>query len=172
MNLENAHRRRRRTLGSLVLVCLAAVGAQLAAAADSGVILVAEMERPQGIVAARAAERRVLAGNRDGQQGLIAFRERIRKEWSSLRDLDVVEMSRYHVAAMRGWRRPEFPGELPGRIIGRDPDGTALYLELRGPRLPANFDIVHRHLTFYARYEPATGTLDRVSVTIRLEVFE
>ena len=179
MQIEPSHRTWRAALGASVLLSLAALlaaaGLQPAAAAvppaNTAIAIVAEIERPAGIKASSATRIRALAGDSDGEQGVALLREFLTQNWQQVRALDVVGMSRYHVDVTRGWQVPAVPGKLPGRIIAAEDDGT-FYVEVVGPRLPASFSIVHRHLTFYARYQPATGKLDRLTATIRLEVFE
>ncbi|MEM9058384.1 MAG: hypothetical protein AAGD86_12965, partial [Pseudomonadota bacterium] len=114
---------------------------------------------------------RELARDARGQRGVTELRDFLTGNWSQVRALDVVAMSRYHVEVTRGWQVPVVPGELAGRVIAADDDG-AYFVEVVGPRLPASFSIVHRHLTFYARYQAATDTLDRITATIRTEVLE
>ena len=150
---------------------IASIGAPVRAT-EAPIALVPEMERPEGIEAQPPSIRATLVGNPVLEDGLERFRQRIRLDWPSIRDTDLVALSRFHVEATRGYRLPASPGALAGRVIGLDDDGAHAYLELRGPRLPASFDIVHRHLVFYARYSKTKGTLDRVTATIRLEVYE
>lgn len=171
MRLSGSRWRQRALRQSLMAICLSVIGLQVVHAAPA-ITVVAEMERPVGIKAGKAEEIRRIAGNATGEQGVTLLREHIEKRWPQLRQLDVVAMSRYHVDATRGWQFPAAPGELAGRIIAVEADNSAFYLELVGPRLPASFDIVHRHLMFYARFRPDSGTLDRITATIRLEVFE
>ncbi|MEO0972764.1 MAG: hypothetical protein AAFX85_06685, partial [Pseudomonadota bacterium] len=72
--------------------------------------------------------------------------------------------------ATRGWQLPDTPTFNNAELLAANDD--ALYLMLRGPRLPASFKIVHRHLVFYARYDLASGEVAPVSVSIRGEVHE
>ncbi|MEM6639702.1 MAG: hypothetical protein AAF610_07355 [Pseudomonadota bacterium] len=137
----------------------------------SAMVAVAEMERPDGIRADRNSRIRELARDANGQRGVVALRDYLTRNWANVRALDVVGMSRYHVDSTRGWQVPAEAGKLSGRVIGAD-DGGAYFVEIVGPRLPARYAIVYRHLTFSARYQPATGTLDRVTATIRIEVQE
>ena len=179
MQIQPNHRTRRAAPSVRLLTALATLlavaGLQPAAAAvppaNTAIALVAEMERPAGIKASSASRIRALAGDVDGERGVELLREFLTRNWQQVRALDVVGMSRYHVDVTRGWQVPAVPGKLPGRIIAAEDDGT-FYVEVVGPRLPASFSIVHRHLTFYARYQPATGKLDRLTATIRLEVLE
>ncbi len=173
MRTKTTHGRFVRYARIIVLALSLATGLHTTVhATDAAFALVPEMERPEGIEAQPAAVRAALAAEPQLREGLDSFRDRVRLMWPTLRDIDLVDLSRYHVEATRGYRLPAVPGALDGRIIGMDADGAHGFLELRGPRLPASFDIVHRHLVFYARFNTSTGAIDRVSVTIRLEVFE
>ena len=175
MNLSGSRWYQRPIRLGLAAVCLSVGLLQAAQAAQpvtTAIAIVAEMERPPGIKAAKASEIRRIAGDVRGERGVALLRDFVSKRWQQVRAIDVVGMSRFHVDSMRGWQMPALPGELPGRIIAAEADGSAYYLEVVGPRLPASFEIVHRHLTFYARYQPASDKLDRITATIRLEVFE
>ncbi len=175
MHLSGSRWYQRTVRQSLLAICLTAAclhSVQAAPPSNTAIAIVAEMQRPPGIKAGKSAEIRRIAGDARGEQGVTQLRDFIKQQWQQVRALDVVAMSRYHVEATRGWQMPAMPGELKGRIIAAEADDSAFYLELVGPRLPASFDIVHRHLTFYARYQPASGKLDRITATIRLEVLE
>ncbi len=165
--------------GRLLTACL--LGALLqgggspisaAGAAGAGFTLVPEMEPPEGIVAQPRAERRQLADRAEARQGLARLETWVAAEWPRIRQVDLAELSRFHVEQTRGFELPATPGELTGRPIGRDEASGRWYLELRGPRLPARYDIVHRYLYVFARFDPATGELDRLTVTIRGWVLE
>ena len=152
-------------------LCLCSVASVNATAAPADFSLVGEMLNPAGIVASPARARRDLASHPAAQPAVQALRERVASQWTQIRNTDFVALSRFHVEATRGWQAPVKPGVLEARVIGVDERGD-LYLELRGPRLPASFDIVHRYITVFARYAPASGTLDRLTLSIRGEVLE
>ena len=130
------------------------------------------MEEPEGIVAQPRRQRRSLEDHPQGRRGLELLSARVTSLWPRLREIDFVELSRFHVEETRGWQLPAAPGELTGRAIAHDETAGDWYLELRGPRLPARYDIVHRYLYVFARYDPATTKLDRLTVTIRGWVLE
>ncbi len=157
-----------RTLSAFFLCSIASL---TASAAPADFALVGEMLNPAGIIAAPAKGRSELSSHPAAAQATRALRERVTSEWSQIRSTDFVALSRFHVEATRGWRAPAKPGALEARVIGLDQHGD-LYLVLRGPRLPASFDIVHRYITVFARYAPASGTLDRLTLSIRGEVLE
>ena len=144
------------------------------AGADPGedpFILIREMEEPEGILAQPRRQRHGLDESPEARRGLERLSARVASLWPRLREIDFAALSRFHVEETRGWQPPAEPGELTGRAIGRDEAGH-WYLEVRGPRLPARHDIVHRYLYVFARYDPATGELDRLRVTIRGWVLE
>ncbi len=161
----------RRFLRCLVLV---ATCAALAAAPShhAGFRLVPEMETPEGIQVQSRQQRRGLADDAAGQRGLARLAALVGERWERLRGLDIEALSRHQLEATRGFRLPAAPGELTGQVLAREPDSGRLHLELSGPRLPARFEIVHRHLTFYAVYDPATEALGELTVTIRGWVLE
>lgn len=175
MHLSQLCCKRRALCQVLLSLCLAAMPMQLVLAASTAqpaIALVAEMQRPPGIRAGKTPQIRQMAGDPRGEPGVVLLREFVAKQWQQVRAIDLVSLSRFHIDATRGWQVPVVPGDLPGRIIAAETDRSAFYVEVVGPRLPASFDIVHRHLTFYARYQPASGKLDRITATIRLQVFE
>lgn len=137
------------------------------ARAEEDLVLVPEMQPPQGILFEPAARRRELDGRPEAPRALDLLRKRVAQLWPRLCEVDLAELSRHHVEMTRGFRLPGEPGELEGRVIGRDAKDGRLYLELRGPRLPARFAIVFRYLYIYSSFEPATGTLGPLVVTIR-----
>lgn len=149
-----------------------AAATALAVETDRGFRLVPEMEDPPGIVAAPRAERDAMRDHAEAARGLETLRAHVRAVWPSIRDVDLVSLSRFHTDATRGHRLAPAPGTLEGRPIGRDADAGTWYLELKGPRLPARFDAVHRHLHVYARWHAGHDSLDNVTVTIRTRVFE
>ncbi len=144
--------------------------AGLAAPPDVGFALVPEMETPQGIVAQPRQAREELADRAEARQGLARLEAWMAAEWPRIREVDLVALSRFHVEETRGFELPAAPGELTGRAVGHD-DGI-WYLELRGPRLPARFDIVYRYLYVFAGFDPATGELGNLTVTSRGWVLE
>ncbi len=137
----------------------------------AGLALVPEMETPEGIVAQPRRERLALKGRAEAERGLERLKARVAERWPEIRGVDLVALSRHHVEETRGFRLPAEPGALAGRAIGRDAEGR-WFLELRGPRLPARYDVVHRYLYVFARYHPTTGELDRLTLTIRGWVLE
>ncbi|MEM9387758.1 MAG: hypothetical protein AAGA68_22075 [Pseudomonadota bacterium] len=133
---------------------------------------VPEGQAPQGILAAARASRgsaRLHAhpAEADAVRELTAFAH---AHWEEIGALDVVGLSRFHVEATRGWHPPAEPHFNGAEVLAADDD--ALYLMLRGPRLPASFEIVHRYLVFFARYDLTSGQVGDVSVSIRGEVHE
>jgi hypothetical protein len=141
------------------------LGAGVALAGD--LVLVPEMQRPPGIVYEPVARRRELESRPESAKALEQLRRRVAELWPQLLKVDFVELSRYQVEATRGFRLPAEPGELEGHAVGRDEKDGRLYLELRGPRLPASHAIVYRYLYFYSSFDPATGELGPVIATIR-----
>jgi hypothetical protein len=161
--------------GALLMGALLAGGdaaALPAGSPETGFTLVPEMEPLDGIVAQPRQAREALAGDAEGRRGLARLGDWIRAEWPRIREVDLVALSRSHVAATEGFELPAEPGTLTGRPIAHDEATGVWTLELRGPRLPAQYDIVHRHLYVYAHFDPATGELDRPIVTIRGWVLE
>ncbi len=153
--------------GLLSLPALAAVAED-----GAGFALVAEMEPLEGIAAQPRRAREALADRAEARRGLELFEARVTAEWSRIREIDLAALSRFHVEQTKGFELPAEPGELTGRAIGHD-DATGLWtLELRGPRLPARYDIVHRYLHVYASFDQATEELGRLTITIRGWVLE
>lgn len=133
---------------------------------------VPEGQAPQGILAAARASRATARldahpAEEHAVRELTAF---ARAHWEAIGALDVVGLSRFHVEATRGWHPPAEPNFHGAEVLAANDD--ALYLMLRGPRLPASFDIVHRYLVFFARYDLSSGQVGEVSVSIRGEVHE
>jgi hypothetical protein len=133
---------------------------------------VTELEAPEGILVQKKVERKALAEEEDGQTGLRALEAKVLELWPQIRQQDLHALSRTQVAATRGYQLPESLGKTRGRILAKDPANGLWHLELLGPRLPADFDIVHRYLAFYASYDPQSGHLTRLSATIRGWVYE
>lgn len=146
---------------AVLLVCVAA-----AAPEAEPFLLVPEMEDPPGILYQGAAERQALRGELASSQAMDRLAERARALWPRIREVDMVQLSRYQVEATRGWRLPAEPGAFRRQVIARDGDGR-LHVELRGPRLPTRFDVVFRYLYLYGVYDPRSGSVDRLVVTIR-----
>ncbi len=148
----------------------------LAALADehagAGFLLVAEMEPLEGVVAQPRRAREALVGRAEARRGLELLEARVAAEWPRIQEIDLVELSRFHVELTEGFELPAEPGELTGRAIGHDETSGLWVLELRGPRLPARYDIVHRYLHVYASFDEVTGELGRLTVTIRGWVLE
>ena len=124
-----------------------------------------ELERPTGIEVAPRAEREELATEVEARDALRRFEEEVRDRWEEIRELDLTRLSRTHVEETEGYRLPADPGDLEGRVLARDAEGR-FHLEIRGPRLPARYDIVHRHLYLYAVWDPTGGELRAITVTI------
>lgn len=160
----------------LVLACLAGAApvgsAQGSPGVRAGFALVPEMEPPAGILYQDAERRLALQEKSGARRGLAVFEARVRASWPQLADVDLFELSRYQVEATRGFRWPDEPGELEGEAVGWDRETGLWHLELRGPRLPARYEIVHRHLYFYATFDPSTEELGALTVTIRGWVLE
>ncbi len=141
-------------------------------AAGGDFVLVAEMEPLEGVVAQPRRVREALAGRAEARRGLELLEARVAAEWPRIRKIDLAALSRFHVELTQGFELSADPGELTGRTIGHDEATGLWYLELRGPRLPARYDIVHRFLHVYTSFEPATGELGRLTITIRGWVLE
>ncbi len=163
------------TVRSQVLLAAGVLGvAGFAAHAADGAdfALVAEMEPLAGVLAQPRQAREALADRAEARRGLELFEARVAAEWPRIREVDLVALSRFHVEQTVGFELPVEPGELTGRAIGHDASTGLWHLELRGPRLPARFDIVHRYLHVYAAFDPATEELGRLTLTIRGWVLE
>ncbi len=145
-------------------------GAMAADTSATGFRLVPEMETPEGIVGQPRLERQQLAERPEARRGLERLEAWVAAEWPRIREIDLAELSRFHVEETRGYELPASPGELTGRVLGED-EGR-WFLEIRGPRLPARYDIVHRYLYVFASFDPMTGELGRLTVTIRGWVLE
>ncbi len=164
-----------RLAGLRICVLLAAGwisgGTGLAAdVSQTGFALVPEMEPPEGIVAQPRRAREALADRDEARRGLARFEAWVAAEWPRIRQVDLVALSRFHVEETQGYELPAEPGELTGRVIGED-EGR-WFLELRGPRLPARYDIVHRYLYVFASFDPVSGELGKLTVTVRGWVLE
>ena len=159
-----------RVLASAALIGLLAAPTALAGPSTDEFRLVPEMEDPEGIVVQPRRERDALQDQPDADRGLARLRRKVTELWPSIREVDLAELSRYHVEQTRGFELPATPGELVGRALAHD--SGLWYLELRGPRLPARFDIVYRFLYVFASFDPATGEIDQLTVTIRGWVLE
>ena len=155
------------TLFSLLLPS----GLSFAADAEK-LVVVPEMEKPAGIVYDPARRREQLRARSDSSEALDALRAKVADAWPDVVAVDWVQWSRYQVEATRGWKAPTAPGPLEGQIIGRDEATGRLSLELRGPRLPTKYEIVHRYLYFFSTFDPATKQLGPLVVTIRGWVLE
>ena len=143
-----------------------------AAEPGSEFTLVGEMEPLDGVVAQPRKQREALVGHAEAERGLALLEDWVRGHWAQIRQVDLEKLSRFHIDLTRGFELPAEPGELTGRPIGHEEDSGLWSLELRGPRLPARYDIVHRYLHVYASFDPATGRLDRQTITIRGWVLE
>lgn len=160
------HKSRIASLTALLAVLATTAGA------EEAFQLVPEMDDPPGIVAAPPAERAALAADPEAARGLETLRDQVRASWPSIRAVDLLALSRYQRDATRGHRLGADPGALEGRPLAHDAEAGVWYLEVRGPRLPARYDIVERHLHVYARWRPASGALENLVVTIRTRVYE
>ena len=155
-------------LWSVAILC----AAQLAALPAQRLVAVPEMERPEAILWQPASQRGGFERGSDAAEGLRRFGLEARRRWRKIRDLDLEDLSRHQLSAMRGYRLPKEPGDFTAQAIGRDAASGRIFLELRGPRLPADYEIVHRYLHLYTWYDPATATLGPIQVTIRGWVLE
>ena len=144
----------------------------LAEVATAGFTLVPEMEPLEDVVAQPRRAREALQGRAAARRGLQLFEARVAAEWPSFREIDLVALSRFHVEQTEGFELPAAPGEFAGRAIAYDEASGQWTLELRGPRLPARYDIVHRYLHVFTTFDEATGELGRLTVTIRGWVLE
>lgn len=154
-------------------LALLAILTEAVIAGEIELVLVPEMERPPGIVYQPEAVRGKLRGAPDAARGLARLQERVEASWPELRRVDLAALSRRQQAdLMRGYELPARPGPLEGQVVGKDESTGRIYIELRGPRLPARYEIVHRYLYFYASFEPASGELGPLVVTIRGWVLE
>ncbi len=140
--------------------------------AGAGFVLVPEMEPLEGIFVQSRRAREVLVDRVEARRGLELLKARVADEWPRIRGIDLVSLSRFHLEQTQGFELPAEPGELTGRAIGHDEASGRWTLELRGPRLPARYEIVHRYLHVYASFDEATGQLGRLTVTIRGWVLE
>lgn len=138
----------------------------------AGFVLVAEMEPLEGVFAQPRRAREALQDRVEARRGLQLLKAKVAAEWSSIREIDWVALSRFHVEQTKGFELPAVPGEFTGRAIGHDEASGQWTLELRGPRLPARYDIVHRYLHVYSTFDEATGELGRLTITIRGWVLE
>lgn len=155
---------------ALALAASSPVAAELApftTPAGVAVELVPEMETPTGILYQWTAEREALRESSGAPEAERVLTKVTRDLWPDLRTLDLLALSRYQLEATEGWALPDDPGELRVETVGRDPETGALHVEVRGPRLPARYDIVFRYLHLYGVVDPGTGTLERLVVTIR-----
>ncbi len=141
-----------------------------AATSEFGFVLVPEMKTPTQIVFQPHRVRAALQSEADGLRGLALLEDQVRTQWSQIQEIDIEALSRNQLEATRDWRLPDDPGDWVGQVVAHDQGRW--YLELRGPRLPANFDIVHRYLHVYASFDPMSGALDDLTVTIRGWVLE
>lgn len=164
----------RTALSGLLLSSLAA--AALAAAdppkADTAFRLVPEMQPPTGILYQSKADRGAHQKSNQAQRSLSRLSATVHKIWPRIREIDLVALARYQIEATQGFVLPAEPDDLVGQIIGWDEESRLWHLELRGPRLPAKYDIVHRYLYFYATFDPASEKLSDLVVTIRGWVLE
>lgn len=127
--------------------------------------LVPEMETPPGVAAAKPSERAALPRGPETDRAKQRATAHVDALGDAIRGVDLVALSRFHVDEMAGYEVPE-PFDWQADLIGVAEDGR-LSFELRGPRLPASYDIVFRYLTVFVSVDPATGAVGRPVVTIR-----
>lgn len=153
-------------LATAVIVWLAACLAPptLVAAADWGTV--PEMQEPPGIVVVAEELRQALTASAEGVAATARLEAVVTADWTTLQAIDWLGLSRYQLEATAGWVLPDLPEPLVSRVLGRDAAGR-LHVETRGPRLPARFEIVHRHVYFFATYDPLTGEIANLLVTLR-----
>lgn len=156
---------------TLVPLALALLAPASSGAGDRSLVLVPEMERPGGILYQDREARVALRSRRESEPALGLFRERAIELWPSIRRVDLLALSRVQVESTRGYSLPDRPGPFSGAVIGRELNGR-LHLELRGPRLPTKYDIVHRYLYLYTVYDPSRSSFGETVVTIRGWVLE
>ncbi len=157
-----------RSIAIIVLLGLATAGA----AAEIPFRLISEMEEPPDLLVQSRRERAALQEAAEARRGLDLLRARVAVLWPRLQEVDWVGLSRFHQDVTRDWSLPARPGKLSGQVMAHDESSGRWTLELRGPRLPARYDIVHRYVHIYASFEPVTGTFDQLTVTIRGWVLE
>lgn len=165
-------RSRRRILPALVLAFLPWIPTAAEPTGSASFTLVAEMETPPGILARPKAERQPLQRSAGAVQALAQFEAHVRHHWPHMREVDLATLSRFQIEETRGYRLPEDPGRLIGRALAWDDATGRWHLELRGPRLPARYEIVHRYLHIYTTFDPATGEFGDLVVTIHGWVLE
>lgn len=161
-------------LCSIAMLMALPVGVAHAAAPDSSAPfrLVPEMERPTGIIYQAKADRKAYQKSSQASKGLSQLSAAVHRVWPQIRNIDLVALARYQIEATRGFELPVEPGDLVGQVVGWDHESRLWHLELQGPRLPAKYDIIHRYLTLYATYDPATEKVDDLVVTIRGWILE
>ncbi len=158
-----------------LLVALVLTGGWVVSAVGAGsddFVLVPEMEQPEDLLFQSRRAREQLEDRAEARRGLERLEAWVEGHWAQIRRIDLAELSRFHVQQTRGFELPAEPGELTGRPIAADETSGLWYLELRGPRLPARYDIVHRYLYVFAGFDPATGELSGLTLTIRGWVLE
>ena len=162
------------TVACALLLALSVVGATSAEAdatlGTAAFTLVTEGARPPGIISARKVERDALQSHPRRAAAENALRARIASVWPQLRGLQVSDLARFDRDALQAATLPTTPAFHDGVVLAVTED--AMHLMVRGPRLPASFEMVQRHLVFFARYEWASGQVRDVSVSIRAEVGE
>jgi len=142
--------------------------APAARAGHPGFVTVLEMITPPGMVYTSASQARsTLTRSVIGREALDQFETRLTRQWADLHRLDFGALARFHTTLTRGWTLPPEPALSHGQVIGRSQDRTTLYLELRGPRLPAPYAIVFRYAMFYGAFHLNTGRWEPTVVTIR-----
>lgn len=138
--------------------------------------LVPEMEASAYLDAVPVPRSEVLNKSIQMLAGFDQLRQIVVSRWSEIQSVDLEDLSRYQLEATKNWRLPDAPGDLSGKVLSQartvDQGQTRWYLQVEGPRLPAKYDIVHRHLVIIGRFDPGTGDLDQLIVTIQTEVFE
>ena len=154
---------------ALLLLAAALLGASADAQSDPALQafdLVPEMVTPPGIAVAPPSRRADLPSGPDIDEVLRQFQARVDSMWPAIRDVDLVALSRFQVKEMDTYKLPQSFDDWRGKVLGVSDDGR-LFLELRGPRLPARYDIVFRYLTVFSSFDPSSGAIGRPVVTIR-----
>ncbi len=124
------------------------------------------MESPEGVVVESREVREALSASSEGGEAIAALEKVFRRDWESLREVDWLALSRYQREVTADWEPPRSPGPLVSRVLGRDARGR-LHVEVRGPRLPALYDIVFRYVYAFGTYDPLTGEVGGLVATIR-----
>jgi len=145
------------------------------AAAQVDFAAVPEMVVPEGIQTVARAEREALAASRRAPEVIEHLEREVRSRWAGFRSLDLSDLSRWDAELTRGFSLPARPDSFTGRVIGHDASTDTWFVELRAAKLPAEYAVVTRYLTFYAGVRLSAGNAPALispTVTIRREVRE